>query len=196
MKKVIAIVTSALLCFGLVGCKGSNKEDETTTAGKNETTTSTVAQKETKVFHQDKGTATYDNFLEVKVGEDYDGVVKELGEPNKFVTEGDTNTYFWSLENGGSISVIVDDGKIVSMSQGLLTGESTGITIDQYNQLQEGMTVEEVQAIAGSGTLTTEEQMDGYVRSFYSYRNEDNSSAIITYHDGKLYSKCQNNLDI
>ena len=70
MKKVISIVTSALLCFGLLGCKGSNKEDETTTAGKNETTTSTVAQKETKVFHEDKGTATYDNFLEDKVGED------------------------------------------------------------------------------------------------------------------------------
>ena len=40
MKKVIAIVTSALLCFGLVGCKGSNKENETTTAEKNETTSS------------------------------------------------------------------------------------------------------------------------------------------------------------
>lgn len=196
MKKVIAVVTSALLCFGLIGCKGSNKENETATAGKNETTTSTVAQKETKVFHEDKGTATYDNFLEVKVGESYDDTVKELGEPNKLVTEGGTNTYFWTLENGGSISVIVDDGKIVSMSQGLLSGKSTSITIDQYNQLQEGMTIEEVQAIAGSGTLTTEEQMDGYVRTFYSYRNEDNSSAIITYHDGKLYSKCQNNLDI
>ena len=82
------------------------------------------------------------------------------------------------------------------MSQGLLTGESTGITMEQYNQLQEGMTVEEVQAIAGSGTLTTEEQMDGYIRSFYSYRNDDDSTAVITYHDGKLYSKCQNNLDI
>ena len=42
---------------------------------------------------------------------------------------------------------------------------------------------------------STEEQMDGYVRSFYSYKNDDNSTAIITYHDGKLYSKCQNNLD-
>ena len=194
MKKVIAVVTSAILCFSLVGCKGSNKEKETDTAN-NETTTSTVAQKETKVFSEEKKAATYDNFLKVEVGESYDDTVKELGEPNKLVTEGDTNTYFWTLENGGSISAIVEDRKIVSMSQGLLTGESTSITIDQYNKLQDGMTIEEVQAIAGSGTLTTEEQMDGYVRSFYSYKNDDNSTAIITYHDGKLYSKCQNNLD-
>ena len=194
MKTVIAVVTSAILCFSLVGCKGSNKEKETDTAN-NETTTSTVAQKETKVFSEEKKAATYDNFLKVEVGESYDDTVKELGEPNKLVTEGDTNTYFWTLENGGSISAIVEYGKIVSMSQGLLTGESTSITIDQYNKLQDGMTIEEVQAIAGSGTLTTEEQMDGYVRSFYSYKNADNSTAIITYHDGKLYSKCQNNLD-
>ena len=119
---------------------------------------------------EEKKAATYDNFLKVEVGESYDDTVKELGEPNKLVTEGDTNTYFWTLENGGSISAIVEDGKIVSMSQGLLTGESTSITIDQYNKLQDGMTIEEVQAIAGSGTLTTEEQMDGYVRSFYSYK--------------------------
>ena len=39
------------------------------------------------------------------------------------------------------------------MSQGLLTGESTSITIDQYNKLQDGMTIEEVQAIAGSGNF-------------------------------------------
>ena len=194
MKKVIAVVTSAILCFSLVGCKGSNKKKETDTAN-NETTTSTVAQKETKVFSEEKKAATYDNFLKVEVGESYDDTVKELGEPNKLVTEGDTNTYFGTLENGGSISAVVEDGKIVSMSQGLLTGESTSITIDQYNKLQDGMTIEEVQAIAGSGTLTTEEQMDGYVRSFYSYKNDDNSTAIITYHDGKLYSKCQNNLD-
>lgn len=195
MKKVIAVVTSAILCFGLVGCKGSNKGEETDTAN-NKTTTSTVAQKETKVFSEEKKADTYDDFLKVEVGESYDDTVKELGEPNKLVTEGDTDTYFWSLENGGSISAIVKDGKVVSISQGLLTGESTSITIEQYNQLQDGMTIEEVQAIAGSGTLTTEEQMDGYVRSFYSYKNDNNSSAIITYHDGKLYSKCQNNLDI
>ena len=140
MKKVIAVVTSAILCFSLVGCKGSNKEKETDTAN-NETTTSTVAQKETKVFSEEKKAATYDNFLKVEVGESYDDTVKELGEPNKLVTEGDTNTYFWTLENGGSISAIVEDGKIVSMSQGLLTGESTSITIDQYNKLQDGMTI-------------------------------------------------------
>ena len=91
MKKVIAVVTSAILCFSLVGCKGSNKEKETDTAN-NETTTSTVAQKETKVFSEEKKAATYDNFLKVEVGESYDDTVKELGEPNKLVTEGDTNT--------------------------------------------------------------------------------------------------------
>lgn len=194
MKKVIAIVTAAVLCFSLAGCKGSNKKNESSTADKNKAT-ATVVQKETKVFHEDKAAATYDNFLEVSVGEKYDDAVKELGEPNKLVTEGGTDTYFWTLKNGGSISAIVKDGKIISRSQGLLTGKSTGITLEQYNKLEDGMTVEEVQAIAGSGTLTTEEQMDGYVRSFYSYRNEDDSSVIITYHDGKLYSKCKNNLD-
>ena len=84
MKKVIAVVTSAILCFSLVGCKGSNKEKETDTAN-NETTTSTVAQKETKVFSEEKKAATYDNFLKVEVGESYDDTVKELGEPNKLV---------------------------------------------------------------------------------------------------------------
>lgn len=192
MKKEISIALSSLLIFTMVGCGSEKSNDDTT--NKKSTETESIEENKTKILKEEEGTATYDDFLKVSLDDNYDTVVSKIGEPNSLVEKDKKKTYYWSLANGASISVIFENEKVINKSQGLLKSQIANITLEQYNQLQDNMTLEEVTEIIGEGILTSEEIINNYKRSFYNYVNEDNSSVVITYKDGKLYSKSNNNL--
>ncbi|WP_226680332.1 hypothetical protein [Sutcliffiella horikoshii] len=70
------------------------------------------------------------------------------------------------------------------------------ITLNEYNQLEEGMTYEKVVEIIGSegdkGTVDTKEE--DKVEKFVWKGTEDESMAEISFLDGKLRGKWENNL--
>ena len=130
----------------------------------------------------------------MSLDDDYDTVVSKIGEPNSLLEQDKKKTYYWNLADGASISIILENEKVINKSQGLLKSQTANVSLEQYDKLEDNMTVDEVSEIMGEGILTSEEIIDNYIRSFYSYINEDNSSVVITYKDGKLYSKSNNNL--
>ena len=193
MKRVFCVVLIASM-IGMVGC-GNNIEH---TESNEKTTTEAEESKDViEVLNEEVSKATYEDFINLKVGQTYKEVTDLLGEANKYVKSGNKETYVWEGEDGKGISVEVDQNDVViSKSQSNLKERcSANVNIDMFNQLQDGMTVEETQAILGEGKLTYEQKEDSFVKTMYAYYNEDNSSIILTFRDYKLYSKVKNNLD-
>ena len=140
--------------------------------------------------------ATYEDFISITIGEKYDKVVKVLGEANRLKKCEEGKIYFWDIEGNKSISLEFNNkNEVVKKSQGDFENNKKGISIDLYSQLNEGMKREDVEKIIGSGNLSIEEKDGNLIKSIYSYKNEDGSSAILTYHNDVLYSKSKNRLD-
>lgn len=192
MKKAMSIVLSSLLIFTMVGCGSENNNGDTT--NNKSTETKSIKENKTKILKEEEGTATYDDFIKVSLGDDYDTVVSKIGEPNSLIEQDNKKTYYWNLANGASISLILENEKVVNKSQGLLKSQTANVNLEQYDKLKDNMTIDEVNELIGEGILTSEEIIEDYTKSFYSYINEDNSSVVITYRNGKLYSKSNNNL--
>ena len=190
MKRFLCIVISAFLVFGTIGCNTSQKEKN-----KKEKTTSEESTSNVTDFHRDPCKATYDDYINVKTGSSYDDAVKVLGKPNKAVSSSDSITYIWQGEGNKNISLIVKKKKVISKSESAIDPGNQAVTIEQYNKLKEGMTLNEVEDILGKGSMVYEEKTDDYLRNMYAYYNEDGSSIMVNFRDGKLYSMCQNNLD-
>lgn len=190
MKRFLCVILSAFLLFSVAGCNSSKDKKTTKTEAKSEEKTSGVT-----VFHKDPCKATYDDYINVKSGSSYDDAVKILGKPNKAVLSSDNITYIWQGKDDKSISLVVKDKVVISKSESSLDSGNESVTIDQYNKLKEGMTLKEAEDILGKGSMIYEEKTDEFLRDMYAYYNEDGSSIILNFRDGKLYSMCQNNLD-
>jgi len=78
--------------------------------------------------------------------------------------------------------------------------EATGtaiITIEEYNQIKDGMSVDEVvEIVGGDGTIQSSSEMVGIKTEIYIwYGDKPGSDALITFSDGKVFSKAQVNLE-
>ena len=67
------------------------------------------------------------------------------------------------------------------------------ITLDQFNQIQAGMTYDQVKQILGSeGRLSTQTEIMGVQSSLYTWMNSGGSNIVITFGgDGTVDSKTQ-----
>lgn len=192
MKKAVSIILSGLVLCSFMGCDSNSKKDST----KDEQSEIVEQEKDgITTYSEEISDANYEEFSKVEIGQTYDDIVNELGEPNQLVKSGEEYTYVWKCENDKAICVVVEDDVVTSKSQSISTIENANVTIDMYNQLEEGMTLEEVKAILGEGVITYEEKINGVNSSTYAYYNENRSSIIIDIRDGVLYSKCKNNID-
>ena len=192
MRRVLSLVLVSVFLLCLCGCGSSNskKKDDEVNTSKVEESKETI-----KVLNEELSNVSYDQYVNVKVGDKLKNVEKELGEANKVKSVGEVKTYSWEGEDGKGLSLEVKDGVVISKAQFNLSEGNNEVTIDMYNQLKEGMTQEEVEGILGKGQLTMEENADGYLRTMYSYYNENGSSLILNYRDGVLYSMSKNRLD-
>lgn len=192
MKKIIILLLSSFLIFSAIGCNSSSSSstDESSTSNEN------VSKNE--FFHDAVSQATYDDYLSLKVDQTYDDATKLLGDPNSATHDGDKTTYNWKAKNGGSISIVVENNIIISKSQGNLKTGYTTVTLEQFNKLTDNITLDEVKDILGDGKLILEENgSDGssdFIKTMYAYYNDDLSNIILTFRDGKLYGKSNNNL--
>lgn len=192
MRRVLSLVLVSvfLLCLSGCGSSKSKKKDDEVNTSKVEESKETI-----KVLNEELSNVSYDQYVNIKVGDKLNNVEKELGEANKVKSVGEVKTYSWEGEGGKGLSLEVKDGVVISKAQFNLSEGNKEVKIDMYNQLKEGMTQEEVEGILGKGQLTMEENTDGYLRTMYSYYNENGSSLILNYRDGVLYSMSKNRLD-
>ncbi|MFM7888945.1 MAG: hypothetical protein ACKPCM_20125 [Pseudanabaena sp.] len=70
--------------------------------------------------------------------------------------------------------------------------EENLITLDKFNLVQKGMTVEQVEKIFGvSGKVIAENTVNNSVGRVYSWKNPQGSNAIIEFKDGQVVAKAQ-----
>jgi hypothetical protein len=66
-----------------------------------------------------------------------------------------------------------------------------GYTLAQFDQVTNGMTLAQVEAIAGVGELTVDQDIAGYTGQIYQYVNPDGSNMMMQYQNGLLIQKAQ-----
>ncbi len=70
------------------------------------------------------------------------------------------------------------------------------ITLNEFNQIQTGMTVKQVEEIIGTtGKLISSNQAGSSVSKLYSWQNQQGSNAIIDFRNDKVSSKAQSGLN-
>ena len=74
-------------------------------------------------------------------------------------------------------------------------GKQSSLTMEQYNQVKNGMTYQEAVAAVGSeGTEVSSTEISGYKTATYKWEGENYSFIFLTFQNDKLISKTQTNL--
>jgi len=152
----------------------------------------------------DEGTLTKEKFEQIKEGMTYEEVVAIIGSEGTVMSEiGEKGTKFhtvvFEFETDGFLSsatIMFQGGRLTNKSQfGLGGGADIEISLEQFNQLENGMTLEEVIAIVGGeGEIISESGQKGsqFHTIMYSYKgNTLVSSVSLMFQGNKLQSKSQ-----
>lgn len=156
----------------------------------NETETSTKKEEDTKI--------NYDNFLNIQMGMTYDQVKEVIGEGEEVSSseiEGiKTVMYSWQGKGLDNISVTIQNDAVTNKAQTGLMDMDAGITMDKYNQIQNGMTYDQVKEILGEGQILSETKIMDMTSIVYEYINKDGSNANFTFDANGMSMKAQFNL--
>jgi len=70
--------------------------------------------------------------------------------------------------------------------------ESDFVTLEKFNRIQKGMTIEQVEKVFGkSGQVIAENNSNNSIGQVYSWKNPQGSNAIIEFKDGQVVAKAQ-----
>lgn len=143
----------------------------------------------------DTAKVTYENFLNIKMGQSYEEIADLLGEGKESSSSDiDTTIYRWNGKGISNISVTVQNGIITAKTQAGLNSNQIDITMDNYNKIENGMTYEQVKSILGEGEVTSQTDMTNQKSITYSYINKDGSYASFTFTEDSMSTKAQFNL--
>lgn len=190
-KKVLGIAICVIIALGVIG----NMNNSGDTSKKGNTTKQEQKQESPEM-------QAYKTFLSIQMGSDYDTVKNALGVDGKLQHENEvagikTQSYEFKIgkvhatmmfQNGGLTSKAMD-----SLSFYKQSGEK--ITMDEFNQVQVGMSYDQVKGIfKRDGMLKSETSIAGGDSKLFSWINSDGSNAIITFNGNGVDSKTQTNL--
>ncbi|MEH6943185.1 hypothetical protein [Bacillus sp. JJ722] len=202
MKKILKMG-----CLGFIGfiviiviiavATGSEDNTSTTAPKEQKNSSSKPAAKE--------NTLTEEKFVQIKDGMSYEEVVAIVGSEGELLSEtGEKGTpYFtqmYSFETDGFLSnstMMFQNNKLINKAQFGL-GEDSGIEIElaKFQQIQTGMTLEEVtKIVGGEGEITSEtgEQGTSLHTIVYSYQGKGDigANAVLMFQGNKLINKSQ-----
>lgn len=70
------------------------------------------------------------------------------------------------------------------------------ITLDEFNKIEKGMTIEEVQKVVGDkGEPASESESGGYKVEIHDFVNANGTNANVTFENGKMTGKAQFGLE-
>ncbi|MGD6818263.1 DUF3862 domain-containing protein [Metabacillus sp. 113a] len=184
-------------------------EDEDTEAA--EEPAEEPAEEESEAAPAPAGEVSMEEFNKLKFGISYKEAEEIIGAEGVLESEsGDkgsefhSESYSWETDtDNGSIFVDLrfQEEKLVSKSQyGLIDPKANGkMTKDEYDQIKNGMTLEEVnKIIGGSGTLERETTLGGdYYSASYMYQSDGGdkySYATLSFDENGLSNKSQSGL--
>lgn len=146
----------------------------------------------------DEAKVTYENFLNIKMGQSYEEVIALLGEGKESslseISNIKTTIYRWNGKGINNISVTIQNGIVTAKAQAGLNSNKTDITMDNYNKIENGMTYEQIKSILGEGEVTSQTETINHKSTIYSYINKDGSYASFTFTNDSMSMKAQFNL--
>ncbi|SDI19810.1 Beta-lactamase inhibitor (BLIP) [Alteribacillus persepolensis] len=158
----------------------------------------------------EKGLLTEEKFEQIQSGMTYDEVVEIIGSEGELIsetgeegTEFHTEMYMWDATDSvlGNANFTFQGSELTSKAQaGLGDSSEVTITLDEFNQLENGMTTEEVfDIVGGEGELSSETGEEGteFHTVSYTYYGENGfgANASLMFQGGKLMSKSQTGLE-
>lgn len=192
-----------LIIIAAVATSGGDEQTNTESIDKKETSSESASTESNS--SDNEGVLTKEKFEQIKDGMTYEEVTKIVGSEGTVMSEsGDKGTEFhtvmYEFETDGfmsSATMMFQGGKLMNKSQfGLGGGSSVEMTLDQFNQIQNGMTLEEVVAIVGGeGEIVSEtgEKGSDLHTVMYSYAGKGDIGANVSlmFQGNKLENKSQ-----
>ena len=173
-----------------------NKEVSSKSTQNADTASLTTNEKDSK---KQNGKITYENFLNIKMGQSYEDVVALLGEGKEISSSKASNTkvtvYDWKETGISDMNITIQDNVVISKSQLGLESMDAQITMNKYNQVQNGVSYYELKEILGEGQILSLDKTNDVESIIYEYINKNESNANFTFSDGKLTGKSQFNLE-
>lgn len=210
-KKIYAMLLTICLATSAMACGSSKAPEETTkeetvqqTPEATEATEApTEAPTETPTEAQTEEVTKADNPIDlISTGMTYEEVVKafgvEGGKMSETTVSGSTITVWsWDYTDGsGYITVTTQDGIVTAKNDVRVNTTTSDITLELFNQIQVGMTYEEVKELIGSdGILMTDTNIGGIQSTMYMWKAADGiGSASIMFQNGAVVSGSQTGL--
>ena len=140
-----------------------------------------------------------EKFDAIKQGMSYDEVVSLIGSEGELLSSSsvagiETSSYEWESDGWGIATIMFQDGVVVNKSQvGVGGSDGAKATMDAFNQIENGMTYDQVvEIIGGEGELMSESEIAGISMAIYTWDgNSAFSSCQVTFQDGVVTSKSQ-----
>lgn len=197
-KKLIIIVIVIIVLVALIGSCASGAGNKSDNSNSSSSTASQGAQQE-----RDSTKIDADKFAKIENGMTYDEVVSIIGSEGSEQSTNEiggvkTTMYEWESDGWGVATITFQNGKVTNKTQfGVNDQSAAKATMDKYNQVETGMTYDEVVAImGGDGELSSDTEIAGVSSKLYMWDGEDiASNCSITFSDGKVSSKSQFGLD-
>lgn len=197
-KKLIIIVIVIIVLVALIGSCASGAGNKSDNSNSSSSTASQSTQQD-----KDSTKIDADKFAKIENGMTYDEVVSIIGSEGSEQSTNEigsvkTTMYEWESDGWGVATITFQNGKVTNKTQfGVNDQSAAKATMDKYNQVETGMTYDEVVAImGGDGELSSDTEIAGVSSKLYMWDGEDiASNCSITFSDGKVSSKSQFGLD-
>jgi outer membrane protein assembly factor BamE (lipoprotein component of BamABCDE complex) len=197
---VLGIIVSAL-------SSGDDSGEKATSDPKTEETAK--GESKTKEKSADKeGVLTEEKFEKIKDGMTYEEVVEIVGSEGSLMSETgekgtDFHTVMYEFDTDGFLSnatMTFQGGKLMNKAQFGMGGSDVEISLEQFNQIENGMTLEEViEIVGGEGEIVSETGEEGtdLHTVMYSYSGEGGLGANVSlmFQGNKLQNKTQVGLE-
>lgn len=149
------------------------------------------------------GSVDADSFAAIENGMSYEEVAALMGSEGELASETEaggsiSQLYQWESDGWGIAQVMFMDDKVVNKTQIGIGGDSAAaVTADQYEQVKEGMSYEDVVGImGGEGQLISDTSMAGQSLQIYTWDGEMwGSNCTISFSNGVVDGKSQIGLE-
>lgn len=200
--RIFAIFVATVgLLLSITACSSSSGESGTSVNGNgNQTGASNATNASAST---DTGVIDNDKFSQIESGMTYEQVVSIIGSEGTEDTTsqvGDITTtiYEWQSDSFGVATVTFQNDKVVNKTQvGMGDSSEATATMDKYNQVQTGMTLDQVTEImGGEGQLESDTDVAGTSSQIYIWSGESlGSNMTVTLMNGTVSAKAQYGLD-
>ena len=191
------LLLAILVIVVVIAIAGGDGDDTNTTNNDKDN----VSDNNKEQTNDTDGLLTEEKFAQIQNGMTYEEVVDIIGSEGTVVSESGTkgdpyHTVIYEFKTDGwlaAANMTFQGGKLLNKSQAGLSNSEIEITLEQFNQLETGMTKEQVFDILGGEGVITSDSGDTVM---YSYNGTSlGANASLMFQDGKLVSKSQLGLE-